>query len=202
MGIELRQIVVDFAGALAAVDATAFNSRYNVPGIGSFDEIEIVARVTSELQRCKPECYPDYCLEVVYPNSAERCDLCFGVAPDWQWALEVKPVRFLRSNGDLEDTTVKRLLSPYDEDGSALSDCRKLAASRLGVRKAILLYGFDYPDRGKKPPRLLDPAIMAFETLVQSSVLLGPRNTAEFARLRHPWHKQGRVFAWELLTAS
>src|SRR4051794_26950771 len=140
MSIDLEGIVADFAGALVAVDATAFNHKYNVPGIGSFDETEIVAHVVSALQQRNPERYSNHRLEVVYPDTVERCDLCLGVAPDWQWALEVKPVRFLRSNGDLEDTTIKRLLSPYDEDRSALSDCRKLAASRLGLRKAVLLY--------------------------------------------------------------
>src|SRR5712692_791418 len=195
MSIDLQQIVVNFAEAFAAIDATAFNDRYNVPGIGSFNESEIVARVVSELQRRHPEAYSDCRREVVYPNTAQRCDLCFGNAPDWQWALEVKAVRFLRSNGDLENTTITCLISPYDEDGSALSDCRKLAASGLGVRKAVLVYGFDYPNR--KPPRLLDSAITVFENLAQAQVSLGPRHTAEFAGLRHPWHKQGRVFAWE-----
>jgi hypothetical protein len=199
MSIGLQQIVVHFAEALATIDATAFNHKYNAPGIGSFDEPEIVQQVANELQRRHPEAYSDSGLEVVYPNTVERCDLCFGVPPNWQWALEIKSVRFLRSNGDLEDTTIKRLLSPYDDDGSALSDCRKLAAFPLGVRKAVLLYGFDYPGRGKKPPRFLDPAITAFEILTRSTVSLGPQYVAQFAGLRHPWHQQGRVFAWELL---
>jgi len=201
MTIDLQVIVTDFAVALKDEDATAFNPKYNVPGVGSFNETEVIARVASALCRRDPKRYSNYGLEVVYPNAAERCDLCLGVAPDWQWALEVKPVRFLRSNGDLEDTTIKRLPSPYDEDGSALSDCRKLAASKLGVRKAVLLYGFDYHDRGNKPPRLLDQAICAFEALAQCWVSLGPRHTAEFTDLRHRWHKQGRVFSWELIVA-
>src|SRR5688572_11815250 len=114
MNTELRRFVVDFAESLAAADATAFSQKYNAPGIGSFDETEIVGRVASELQRRHPDAYLDCRLEVAYPGTLERCDLCFGNAPDWRWALEVKPVRFLRSNGDLEDTTIKRLLSPYD----------------------------------------------------------------------------------------
>jgi hypothetical protein len=198
MVAELDQLVVSLARAIEAVDRDAYNSKYKAPGIGSFDETYLVSVVAHELRQRMPEFYGLYDLEVPYPGGLERCDLCLGSSPQWEWALEFKAIRFLRSNGDLEDTTIKKLLSPYDEDGSALSDARRLAASSLARRKAIMLYGFDYPNRGRKPARLLDPAIIAFEVLAGLQVSLGPRHVESFAGLCHPWHQQGRVFAWEL----
>ena len=50
-------------------------------------------------------------------------------------------------------------MSPYDSDRSALADCTKLANAEFNCRKAIVIYGFDYPER------LLDPVIDAFELL-------------------------------------
>lgn len=198
MDISLENLVTDFAWAIQVVDTEAYNQKYNVPGIGSFDEPEVVRLVTLALRQHPSGRYEAYGLEVQYPGCTDRCDFCLGTAGEWQWAVEIKPVRFLRSNGDLEDSTIKRLLSPYEEDGSALSDARRLASSDLYGSKAVLLYGFDYPDRGRKPARLLDPAVAAFELLAHREVALGPRHTATFAGLRHPWHKGGRVFAWQV----
>ena len=36
---------------------------------------------------------------------------------------------------------------------------------------------------------------------VLTGIFQATSGEAEFAGLRHPWHKQGRVFAWELLAA-
>jgi hypothetical protein len=108
------------------------------------------------------------------------------------WAIEVKMARFRGDNGKPDDTSLKDLLSPYEADRSALTDTVKLARAGFGGRTAVLIYGFDYPDRP------LDPAIAAFETLARERVALGERIAAALPRLVHPVHANGRVFGWEV----
>jgi hypothetical protein len=62
----------------------------------------------------------------------------------------------------------------------------------LHGRKAIVIYGFDYPAWP------MDPVIEAFETLARSRVYLVGRAEASFADLIHPVHQRGRVFGWEV----
>jgi len=99
---------------------------------------------------------------------------------------------FRGDNGKPADETLMHLISPYDEDRSALTDCLKLATSGLPGHLAVLIYGFDFD---AKP---LDPAVQAFEDLAKLRVTLSDRHTALFADLVHPVHRQGRVFAWEI----
>lgn len=122
----------------------------------------------------------------------QRCDVCLGNEPSWEWAIEVKLLRFLGDNGQLNDNILMHILSPYPAHRSALSDCSKLIVSGLGARKAVLIYGFasaDWP---------LEPAIDAFETLARTKVRLGARHEAQFGGLVHPVHERGTVYAWEL----
>ena len=72
------------------------------------------------------------------------CDLALGERPDW--ALEVKLARIGR-NGTYEDAAIKKILSPYPEDRSAVTDCQKLAGSGFAGRLAVLIYGFEDPGR-------------------------------------------------------
>lgn len=132
-------------------------------------------------------------LGVPYPAARQECDLCLGEAPLWQWAIEVKMLRFMGNNGKPNDNILTHILSPYPDDRSALTDCDKLRASGFAGRKAILIYGFDYDYRQ------MDPAIDAFEVLARSRGVFGPREVASFEGLIHPVHQRGRVFGWELL---
>src|SRR5262245_26500279 len=68
-----------------------------------------------------------------------------------EWCVEVKMTRFRGDNGKPDNTSLKDVLSPYDSDRSALTDTVRLAHSRLPGSKAILIYGFDYPDRRLDP---------------------------------------------------
>jgi hypothetical protein len=104
----------------------------------------------------------------------------------------VKLVRLLGDNGKLNDNMVMHLLSPYPSHRSALTDCSKLAASALGRRKAILVYGFETDEFP------LEPLLRAFETLAGASVPLGRRAQAGFSDLVHPVHKRGAVCVWEV----
>jgi hypothetical protein len=88
------------------------------------------------------------------------------------------------------------ILSPYPAHRSALTDCEKLLSSGLAGRKAILIYGYDYPQWP------MDPAIEAFEALAKRAVGLSARHHASFSGLVHPVHQAGRVFGWELEAAK
>jgi hypothetical protein len=109
-----------------------------------------------------------------------------------EWAIEVKMARLSGDNGKPDDTSIKDILSPYESDRSAISDCKKLAESTLGKHAAMLIYGFE---DARRP---LDSVIEAFEVLAQTRVRLGPRNVARVSNLIHPVFASGRVFAWEI----
>jgi hypothetical protein len=87
---------------------------------------------------------------------------------------------------------VMHILSPYPAHRSALTDCTKLLASQLGTHKAILIYGYDYPDWP------MDPAIEAFQVLASREVILADSAVASFDGLIHPVHSRGRVFGWQV----
>jgi hypothetical protein len=203
MSLELDRFVHDFAGALMAADAArpcATNARSKVAfqlGIGPHSEAQTVKLVGTELERLGPPTYGHrLTYGVAYPEvPRQKCDLCVGSAPYWEWAVEIKMLRILGDNGKANDNILMHLLSPYPAHRSALTDCEKLAESRLGRRKAILIFGYDadaWP---------LEPAISAFETLARARTSLGKRLSAEFRGLVHPVHSSGRVFAWELQPA-
>jgi hypothetical protein len=59
--------------------------------------------------------------------------------------------RLRDDNGKPADTAIKDILSPYDSDRSALADCTELGHAAFNCRKAIVIYGFDYPDRSLEP---------------------------------------------------
>jgi hypothetical protein len=126
-------------------------------------------------------------------GTRQACDLCLGTASSWSWAIEVKMLRLMGDNGKPNDNILMHILSPYKEHRSALTDCDKLRTSALGGRRAVMIYGYDYNGWP------MDPAIEAFEILARSQEVLGERHVASFDGLVHPVHRQGRVFAWELL---
>jgi hypothetical protein len=95
-------------------------------------------------------------------------------------------------NGKPNDNMLMHILSPYPKDRSALTDCGKLVRSGLPGKKAIVIYGFDYPGLP------MDPAIEAFEVLAARAVRLGKRAVGSYADLVHPVHGHGRVFGWEV----
>lgn len=127
-----------------------------------------------------------------YPGSRKTCDLYWG--DDQPWAIEVKMIRFRGDNGALADLSVQDILSPFEDDHSAIGDCLKLASSGFAGQKAALIYAFDDPVR--PVARLLD----AFEVLARHYVRLGPRHESRMNGLVHPVHASGSVIGWEVLT--
>ena len=204
MSLDLGTIVEDFAFGFKQADSkfpTAVNVRSKQefqPGLGPHSEAETIKLVMNELARMYPERYVgQYATGVAYPESARRkCDLCLGQPPGWEWAIEVKMIRFLGDNGKVNDNILMHVLSPYAEHRSALTDCDKLIQFSLKGKKAILIYGFDHEEWP------LDPAVEAFETLARARVRLGKKYMAGFADLIHPIHRAGRVFGWEIIQGS
>jgi hypothetical protein len=197
--MDLQELVSDFASALARVDASrpqALNARSGAPyqpGIGPHTEPATVALVIADIQATKPDSYIGAAhLAIPYGRSRDKCDICLGEPPDWEWAIEVKMIRMLGDNGKPNDNLIAHILSPYPSQRSALTDCTKLVQSQLHGRKAILMYGYDYPAFP------LDPLIEAFELLASHRVRIGSRVEASFEGLIHPVHTQGRVCAWEI----
>jgi hypothetical protein len=200
MTTELGQVVRDIGTAIKRADSRrpqAANSRTGAlyqPGIGPHPETQAVGLIVEELAVLDADRYKgNLHTNVPYCGPSRRkCDLCIGEREAWAWALEIKMLRLMGDNGKPNDNMLMHILSPYHTDRSALTDCLKLLNSGLGDRKAIVVYGFDYPGLP------MDPAIAAFETLARTMVELGPRSVAPYADLVHPVHNVGRVFGWEV----
>lgn len=199
MNLELRDLVQDIATSIKRIDEQrpqAGNVRTGVlyqPGIGPHPETRAVNLIVRDLPVLRPERYASKLhIGVAYPVGRQKCDLCIGSSPPWEWAAEVKMLRLMGDNGKPNDNMLMHILSPYPNDRSALTDCIKLVESDLGGRKAIIIYGFDYPGLA------MDPAIEAFEVLAARWVTLGTRAVGAYADLVHPVHRTGRVFGWEV----
>jgi hypothetical protein len=197
--MELADIVRDFAAGMEAVDhgqpqaaSHRDSTRLYQPGIGPFGEDDAVAMTVSAMQATHGDIYMN-AGKRRYPSGRYVCDLAIGQMPDW--AIEVKLARLGRDNGTYEDAAIKKILSPYADDRSAVTDCQKLAGSGFARRLAVMIYGFEDPHR----PLL--QLIDAFEAIATRAVSLGPRVEAALAELIHPVFAAGRVFAWEILTA-
>ena len=191
---------MDFAAGIRQANArrpVAVNARSKEPfqpGIGPHSEAQTIELIMSELAALKPSTYANQVdLAVPYPEaSRQKCDLCLGQAPSWDWGIEVKMLRILGDNGKANDNILMHIFSPYPAHRSAVTDCSKLASTALAQRRAILIYGYDADEWP------LEPAITAFEVLAARLVRLGPRKQATFSGLIHPVHASGSVYAWEL----
>lgn len=160
-------------------------------GLGPHAEDAAVALVLAELSQ-DPDWSDMPCGQfIAYPNQrGQVCDLWFGEPA--QWVVEVKMARLRGDNGKPDDMTIKKVISPYARDHSAVSDATKLAESEFSAEKAIIIYGFDYLNQS------VDPLIEAFETLADRTVELGPRYEVDVGALVHPVHAAGRVFGWRI----
>lgn len=202
--IDLPQLVADFAEGMALADAKhpqAINRRSKKPfqpGIGPHTEAATVSLVGAVLMERYSSRYEGTWHESVpYPGQKrQRCDLCLGHPPQWDWAVEAKMIRFLGDNGKANDNILMHVLSPYPADRSALTDCVKLVETGLAAREAILIFGYEHEDWP------LEPAVRAFELLAGDRVALSSRYSADFDGLIHPVHQRGRVYGWELTSCS
>lgn len=194
--VELEELVTDFADGLKRADQLApqwssRSGRLYSPGIGPHAEVRAVELILDQMRGSKPLAYAGAGPHS-YPGSREICDLCVG--DPLEWAVEIKMARAFGDNGKLDDTWLKDLLSPYQADHSALSDAGKLRRSGFECRRAVLVYGFNYPARP------LEPVLRCLELLMADSGPIAHSVKADFADLVHKVHTRGRVTAWEILS--
>lgn len=200
MSVTLNELVDAFAAGLTAADGRRAQAKSHRreghsyrPGIGPFSEADATQLTLSEMRQRQRGLW-DGAGSRRYPGSRQTCDLGVGEGPEW--AIEVKLARVGRDNGTYEDAAVKKILSPYEDDRSAVTDCEKLAKSDFACRKGILIYGFD------DPLRPLSWLIDAFEVVANQRVVLAERKEARFSDLVHPVFSSGAVFGWELLDST
>jgi len=122
--VELDELVCDFARGMCAADGLRPQAashrdatRLYRPGIGPFAEDAAVALTVAQMQAARPGVYDDI-RKLRYPGLAKTCDLALGELPEW--AIEAKLARVGRDNGTYEDAAVKKILSPYEDDRSAV----------------------------------------------------------------------------------
>lgn len=138
-GVSLEEIVRGFAAAFARVDAgapvwTTSKGHAYQPGVGPHPENAAVALVLAELAQ-DPTWPPVPCGQFVpYPNQkGQVCDMWVGQPAEW--LVEVKMARLRGDNGKPDDMTIKKVISPYARDHSAVTDATKLAESEFSAEK-------------------------------------------------------------------
>ncbi len=104
--------------------------------------------------------------------------------------------RLSGDNGKPDDTSIKDILSPYENDRSALSDCSKLVDAGFAGQTVILIYGFE------DVRRPLDVIINSFEILAATKVRIKARHVSPMTDLVHPVFAAGRIFLWEVSSLS
>lgn len=135
--------------------ASRTGSGAYIPCVGTIWEDDFTREVVQEWSKTKPAELPGFSndwLEVRYPNHRGNCDLClkgkgynsgFG-EPPFEWAIEMKYVRFIGDNGKNNDYGVTKVASPYRKDRSSVLDAERLEGFDLARRKAIVMYGFEF----------------------------------------------------------
>jgi len=159
--MELKVIVERLAEALVNVDektTTVHESRSGsgayLPCVGTIWEDDFTREAVIEWNEIYPRDFSGFTkewLEVKYPTRG-KCDLCirsidYDVSigePTFEWAIEMKYVRFVGDNGKNNDYGVTKVASPYRKDRSSVLDAERLGEFNLAKRKAIVMYGFEF----------------------------------------------------------
>lgn len=87
-----------------------------------------------------------------YPNiPGSQCDMVFTtnayVGSNYEWAVELKVVRFVGDNGKKNPYGTGKFLSPYRMETSLTTDLVRLHNSTIAPRKAVIGYCFNYSFR-------------------------------------------------------
>lgn len=186
MSISLTEFVRDFADALKTVDASKSTHKNFKAGIGPFGEADAIRCALAELRISNPSRYHD-------ARTKRLPDLLIP----GEWAIEFKIVRPFGDNGKSAEHWSENVLHPYAGNTSSLGDCLKLLKSRMPVKNAVVIFGFEHT-----PPLVsLDAALAGFELLALHILRISLSSRVEALRvgLVHPVHQQLRVFAYEVL---
>ena len=160
--MDLSIIASRLAELLPLVDSKTTTQRASrsgsgdyIPCVGTIWEDDFTKEVIKEWSiRYSSELpgFSEKWIEVKYPNRRGNCDLCIKTKgynadlgePPYEWAIEMKYVRFIGDNGKNNDYGVTKVASPYRKDRSSVLDAERLGDFSLAKRKAIIMYGFEY----------------------------------------------------------
>lgn len=242
--MELQEIVNRFAEGLVAVDASTKTINQNrrtkalyLPGVPALNERQFMIELAGwwinrySTDFLSPQ--KDLALEIPYPNGfRENCDLVanfIGHSDQTknEWAIEVKYCRLVGDNGKNNDYGVAKVLSPYLKDRSLTHDVLRLTQSKFALKKAVILYGFEYnfdscnyalskhPNEKArikeigKVCRSVDPstgdysiepmAEMIDYFLKGEKLIVGQRALSRFSGAwRHPTGGNGAIYGWQV----
>lgn len=197
--LMLGRLISDFAKALKAVDTdrpiavSTTTQRAYQAGIGPHSETATLRLIKEKLIVLDENMYRHIETDIPYPESLkQKCDWRWTTPSNEVFMIEAKMMRLMGDNGKANDNILTHILSPYPQQRSALTDCKKLMASGFLGIPTILIYGYEYEGYP------LEPIVDAFECLASNTVLLSKRYTAKFSDLIHPVHQAGAVYAWTL----
>ena len=160
--MDLSLITSRMAEILPIVDEETTTQRASrsgsggyIPCVGTIWEDDLTREIIDKWSKLYPDELPEYSekwLEIRYPNKRGNCDLCIRSSdyspslgePPYEWAIEMKYVRFIGDNGKNNDYGVTKVASPYRKDRSSVLDAERLSEFSLAINKAIIMYGFEF----------------------------------------------------------
>jgi len=160
--MDLSFITSRMAEILPIVDEETTTQRASrsgsggyIPCVGTIWEDDLTREIIDKWSKLYPDELPEYSekwLEIRYPNKRGNCDLCIRSSdyspslgePPYEWAIEMKYVRFIGDNGKNNDYGVTKVASPYRKDRSSVLDAERLSEFTLAINKAIIMYGFEF----------------------------------------------------------
>ncbi len=189
MNSNFKKIIDDFSTCMKIIDSGRPHHEPYKPGIGPHPETKTNKLVVDQMRKLDGEFYRNATTEIKYPNSRNKCDLKFELSDETIFS-EVKLMRIMRDNGDLEDNAIKNILSPYPKQKSAITDGIKLLESTFEGTYSIIIIGYDNDDYP------LITMIEFFELCAKKFITLSERYMSSFDDLIHPIHKKGNIFGW------
>ncbi len=160
--MELKDIVSAMAKGLEEVDQTTTiqnsanpeTSNYGnyLQGVGCLGEHQFRDELgewwNARFAKCK------FLRELKYPeNGRWKCDIALTsvidesglrMDDDLDWAIELKYIRFIGDNGKVNNFGLGKVVSPYKAEHSSVGDAIRLAQTKMGKRKAVVMYGFEF----------------------------------------------------------
>ena len=123
-------------------------------GVGCLGEHQFRDELADWWNEKFPNC--KFLKEIKYPeNGRWKCDIGLasniddsGLRMDesLDWAIELKYIRFIGDNGKVNNFGLGKVVSPYKAEHSSVGDAIRLANTKMGQRKAVVMYGFEFDD--------------------------------------------------------
>ncbi len=180
----MQQLIDDIAAAIRAVDQSRTPFKEFQPGVGPYDEPQLVKLVAKHLLENCGDRYP----------GTKTCRVPDVLIPRL-WALEFKIVRPFGDNGKEAEHWSQNLLHPYPGNVSAISDAYKLMRFEGAENRAVVVISYEH-----EPPLIDVSILVAFEILCRQllELPLGERHSATVKDCIHPVHQRTTVHGWKL----